>query len=389
MNADITFAAIARNNASCIAACLQSVSHLVDQMVIVDTGSDDDTVEIAEALGACVIRSQWDDDFAAARNKYLAAARCSWILSLDSDEALHPCQRENLSPLLSQSSTAFAFKIMSYFPIALFGNGLSPEQWGGEVVPGVGCTTSSTVRLFPNLKELRYCYPVHESLGPSLRRAGVKVENSPLPIHHFGYISSETANRSKAAMYRMLGEKKVRQFPNYFLAHLEMGKILAAEKCWQEAEKFFRTAVRLNPAHAESRYELARSVLQQGRTAACEEILHKALRRFPRKIDLIYLLGLTRLRQSRAREAVECFSSVLISNPEHSSTWLHLVDAYSQLDQPETAEELVLQCLEPLAQDEGLQLSGINDPASGSGWKALVREYARVHTELKHRKQVP
>jgi glycosyltransferase involved in cell wall biosynthesis len=378
---DITFAAIVRDGAESIAACLQSVRHIADEMIVVDTGSRDGTAELAEKLGAHVIRSAWQQDFAAARNKYLAAARCSWILSLDCDEVLHPCTREDLQPFLLKSSTAWLFRVNNYFPIALFGNGLSPEQWSGEVVPGIGCTTSSTVRLFPNHREVRYCYPIHESLGPSLKNARLKVEPCPLPIHHFGYLKGESANRSKAAAYKILGEKKIREFPDYFLGHLEMGKILAAEKDWNRAETFLRTAVRLNPAYSESHYELARSVLKQGRLVECERILTKAIRRFPQKLDLYYLLGQAQLLQGQAQKAVECFTSVLIAKPEHCSTWFHLVDAYSELNQPETCENLLQMCLP--AQET---LSSFADHNDGD-WKSLVHQYAKLKTELTHRKQ--
>ncbi len=82
---------IARNEARCIQRCLASVAGLVDQIVVLDTGSTDDTVALARAAGAEVGHFTWVDDFSAARNASLALSRCDWNLVLDADEVL---QRE-------------------------------------------------------------------------------------------------------------------------------------------------------------------------------------------------------------------------------------------------------------------------------------------------------
>ncbi|MBM3334149.1 glycosyltransferase family 2 protein, partial [Candidatus Sumerlaeota bacterium] len=81
---------IARDEADRIADCLRSVQGLVDEIVVVDTGSSDPTPAIARDLGARVIAMPWGDDFAAARNCSLEHATGEWILVLDADEKLYP-----------------------------------------------------------------------------------------------------------------------------------------------------------------------------------------------------------------------------------------------------------------------------------------------------------
>ena len=83
---------IVRNEAQCLPACLQSVAGDVDDLIVVDTGSVDETVSVVERFGARVIRHAWTDDFAAARNVSLAHAQTDWIFVLDADERL---AREN------------------------------------------------------------------------------------------------------------------------------------------------------------------------------------------------------------------------------------------------------------------------------------------------------
>ena len=82
----ISLAVIARDEEARIGRCLASVRGLVEEIVVLDTGSVDDTVRVAESYGATVHRFTWTDDFAAARNAALAHTRHPWRLMLDADE---------------------------------------------------------------------------------------------------------------------------------------------------------------------------------------------------------------------------------------------------------------------------------------------------------------
>jgi glycosyltransferase involved in cell wall biosynthesis len=84
----LSAALIVRDEQAALPACLASLRGIVDEVVVCDTGSTDATVEIAAAMGARVIHTSWDDDFAAARNTVLAATRGTWVLSIDADEQL-------------------------------------------------------------------------------------------------------------------------------------------------------------------------------------------------------------------------------------------------------------------------------------------------------------
>lgn len=84
----VTACLIVRDEASRLAGCLASVRPFVDEIVVLDTGSVDDTVAIAEAGGARVLQAPWRDDFALARNLALAACTGEWVLSLDADETV-------------------------------------------------------------------------------------------------------------------------------------------------------------------------------------------------------------------------------------------------------------------------------------------------------------
>jgi glycosyltransferase involved in cell wall biosynthesis len=106
---------ITKNAASLLPACLASVSGIVDQIVLADTGSTDDTIAVASKLGAQVISIPWNDDFAAAHNLALASIHADWILVLDADEQLDTRATYQIPPLLAASKIdAYQVTIRNY-----------------------------------------------------------------------------------------------------------------------------------------------------------------------------------------------------------------------------------------------------------------------------------
>src|ERR1035438_9757392 len=82
----LSLAMIVKNEARCLARCLQSIRGIADEIIVADTGSTDDTIKIASQSGAKVTHCDWTNDFAAARNSALAQVGGDWILVLDADE---------------------------------------------------------------------------------------------------------------------------------------------------------------------------------------------------------------------------------------------------------------------------------------------------------------
>src|SRR5579872_6435720 len=104
--ADVGLSMIVRDEAQTLRRCLESVRGVVRQIVIADTGSKDDSPQIAREFGAQVIEIPWEDDFAKARNRALAPLSCEWVLSLDADEMLDPSAKAAVSSLTGDSTVA-------------------------------------------------------------------------------------------------------------------------------------------------------------------------------------------------------------------------------------------------------------------------------------------
>ncbi|HWD18472.1 MAG TPA: glycosyltransferase, partial [Verrucomicrobiae bacterium] len=141
---------IVKNEEAFLDACLASVRGLADQIVVVDTGSTDRTIEIARAHGAEVHAFAWCDDFSAARNAALERATGDWILSLDADEELLPAHRETLRREMANPD-ALAYRL----PIINQGR----EDEGCSYVP----------RLFRNAPGLFFLGRVHEQAFSSIQ----------------------------------------------------------------------------------------------------------------------------------------------------------------------------------------------------------------------------
>ena len=102
----IALSMIVKNAAGDLSECLESVAGIVDEIVVADSGSSDESIEIARKRGAKTLSIPWENDYAKARNLSLAQVTSDWVLMLDADERLDPDARHKLPPLLANRSVA-------------------------------------------------------------------------------------------------------------------------------------------------------------------------------------------------------------------------------------------------------------------------------------------
>ncbi|MHB9007602.1 MAG: glycosyltransferase family 2 protein [Limisphaerales bacterium] len=190
---------IVRNEERFLAQCLASVKALAPQIVVVDTGSTDRTIEIARELGAEVHSSAWNDDFSAARNAALEHATGDWILMLDADEELSGEGRDLLRKML-RHDTVLAWRL----PIVDAGR----EHEGCSYVP----------RLFRNAPGVHFVGRIHEQAFGSLeaRRTEWGLDNrlGQAKLIHHGYTTEITADRRKIERNLRLLERAVQDSPD-------------------------------------------------------------------------------------------------------------------------------------------------------------------------------
>jgi hypothetical protein len=168
---------IVRNEESNLSSCLRAIDGLFDEIIIVDTGSTDRTVEIARSFGARISDFPWVDDFAAARNAAVARATCDYAFWLDADDVIDPSEREKLEALLRSLCSRPMLGAGLMTPPLELTAGLPPPgklpTWGRPSVPPVPrsgdlATTQKLLRLSDRL--FRWWHRL-EARGESVRRA--------------------------------------------------------------------------------------------------------------------------------------------------------------------------------------------------------------------------
>ena len=171
-NCRLSLSSIVKNEAATLAQCLASVRDLVDEIVVVDTGSNDHSKDIALRRGARVFDLPWPDSFAAARNESIRHATGKWLLWLDADEYFDEANREKLRQLVAELNDDNTAYVMQQRSAASNGS----------------ATLVGQVRLFRNHPDIRWDYRVHEQILPSLRKGGHAVRFTDVVIEYTGYL---------------------------------------------------------------------------------------------------------------------------------------------------------------------------------------------------------
>jgi len=178
----ITLCMIVKNEEKYLRGCLESVKGVVDEIVVVDTGSTDKTVEIAKEYGAKIYFFEWSKDFSAARNFALEKCTHEWILYLDADERLMPQSREEVKKIGKQKNNCAYYCFIT-----------NNEEANNQ------STLMAYVRYFPNKKDIRFTGKVHEQIIPALIRKKIRLNKSDIQIDHLGYDITIDDLKQKAA----------------------------------------------------------------------------------------------------------------------------------------------------------------------------------------------
>jgi glycosyltransferase involved in cell wall biosynthesis len=197
----LSLCAIAKNESISLPNCLKSVQNVVDEIIVLDTGSTDKTPEIAQEFGAKVYHFQWCNDFSAARNEALKYVQGDWVLVLDADEVL----KSEIVPQLKQ---------VIQQPNLLVVN-LIREEIGAKQAP-----YSLVSRLFRKQKEVYFSRPYHAMIDDSVslllqKEPQWQIANlSDVAILHYGYAPGAIASRNKFQTAKTTMEGYLKQHPN-------------------------------------------------------------------------------------------------------------------------------------------------------------------------------
>ena len=244
---------IVRDEAAFLPGCLDSITGVVDEIVIVDTGSRDDTVDLARAAGAAVTHRAWDDDFAAARNAALDQARGDWVLYIDADERLSGAG-ELRARLAASHAVAGRVRFRTSRHL----------------------TRYREYRLFRNRPDIRFRGAIHETMVPDILRIaaaeGAPLEDMPADIDHLGYDGDQAPKheRNLPLLERQVVEDPDRVYLWFHLGVVQegLGDAAAAEAAWARGVEIARRSGGREPFGVLVLARLALYRLHKGRPAA-------------------------------------------------------------------------------------------------------------------------
>jgi tetratricopeptide (TPR) repeat protein len=226
----LSAAIIVRDEASYLRDCLASISDICDEIVVVDTGSTDGSVAVAESFGATIGVHPWNNDFAAARNAALDLATGVWILYIDADERIQPVDPALVRRELSEAADTIALRVW-------FRN-------------RVGWSPYREFRVWRHRSDIRFVGRIHETMVPNIDRIsrgeGLAIRHSEtIRIDHLGYEGDLTAKHRRNLP--ML-EQRVTEHPTrcYLWNHLgnvrsQLGDPLGAINAWERGLNLVRT----------------------------------------------------------------------------------------------------------------------------------------------------
>ncbi len=298
MNNLLTLAMIVKNEEQFLPQCLASVQNAVDDMVIVDTGSTDRTIEIAQSFGARVIQIDWPNDFAQARNVGLGAVKTPWVLVMDADEELVADDMPVLeNAIKAPTADAYNVRIVSVMERA------------------EDISESYVTRIFRSHPAIRFEGAIHEQVFYALSRAHQNLVSLNLRLIHKGYLSSVFVARNKADRNLRLLEQHVEKNPQDGYMLWQLSQSYDGASRYEEALQAIQRALKVlsddNPIRVLALNSYARILFHSGKPKKALRSLDQSLGFHPTYTDFRYLEGTILMELKQWAEAHKAFEDCL------------------------------------------------------------------------------
>ena len=352
---------IVRDEARCIERCLASARPWVDEMVVLDTGSVDATVALAQRAGARVTRFPWVHDFAAARNAALALTDAPWCLVLDADEwiaaggATLRGLRDTPADFIGQISVA------SEFDLAACG-GTADRAGAAGASPEVAHAPSWLARVLPH--GVRYAGRIHEQPVSTLPRRRLDVS-----VGHDGYRDAQRGAkhaRNEALLTLALAEQ-----PDDAYLRYQLGKDLEVRGQFQAAAPHYLQALAATAPAASWRHDLVlRALFTLKKLAAFEAAVNLAqaeMAHWSMSPDFFFTLG--DLLLDWAASAPQRAGELL---PMVEASWLRAIEIG---EAPQLQDSVRGRGSFLAAHNLAVLYAGLGDTAQAAQWRARALEF--------------
>lgn len=301
--AGISLCMIVRDEERFLAQCLRSAVDVVDEIIVVDTGSTDRTVEIARSFGASVLHRAWRDDFSWARNASIEGATKRWIFFLDADEELLATSK----PAFGRIRNAPAFQT---------GIWVRCRNLSDDYV-GTGEMSHALIRLFPNNPDIRFKGLIHEFPTIGGRPSGLDARIAPIEILHHGYVKEVVRGRDKAARNLAIIKSACEREPNEGYHHFNLGTTYFLMGEFEAARDAFERMIELVGSEKRGFFSNGLAILAEdytdklGDPGKGEAVARRALEVAPHYANAHFQLGKALVAQGRLAEARDAYGAAI------------------------------------------------------------------------------
>lgn len=301
----VSLCMIVKNEEESLPRCLNSVRDFVDEMIIVDTGSTDKTVEIAKCFGAKTYYFAWNDNFSDARNYSLSKATKDWILIMDADDEF---EREDKWKLLNitenkiAGTNAYCGRTICY---------------SGEVPDNNSIIMNMNIRLIKNHRGYKFEGSIHEQivLTPEELKNPYAMVAVDIRFYHYGYLISVIAAKDKHKRNITLIEKELKAKPQNPFMLFNMGNEYYAMHDYKKALDYYMQSYQFfDPKPGFSSMLLIRIIMCHEAMGTGNEIfkyVKLGLQHYPHFTDFEFLKGDELLRQKKILQAISAYKKCL------------------------------------------------------------------------------
>ncbi len=291
---------IVRDEEQNLARCLESVRGVVDEIIVVDTGSLDATREIARSFGADVHEMVWPNDFSVARNVSIERATGDVVLVLAADEEVDAGSREAMRTAVD-TTTAQGLRVRV--------RNLMPP---GEVS---AFQDDFQTRLFTRRPGVLYEGAIHEQIVPSIERTGGTIESADVTIVHHGYRSDAVqGGQSRARRNLAMLKAEVERTPENALLHFHLGSTQQALGDRSSAKNSLERAAELDRGtlpkvtRVDLSVRLAQLSLAEGNDERAAAHARDCLAHDSGNVIALHVLGVSLASRGKLDEAVSAFT---------------------------------------------------------------------------------
>lgn len=383
----LSLAMIVKDEAETLGHCLASVRDLVDQIVVLDTGSGDGTPDLARALGAEVHAFPWGDDFSAARNAGLARCTGDWVLVLDADEAVDALDHRLIRAALAEGTyPAFRLTLRNYF---LSGDqvtaGVAVQSTTGPYQEGRGFPFHADhlgLRLFQRMEGLAFVGTLHELLDPWFEARGLPIGTLGAVIHHYGKTFPQREAR-KRGYYLHLARAEAQARPDDLQVQFNLLQQESMAGHWEEVRRIGRRCLDGHP-EVPSFVLLATAVALQNLEdpAGALPLLDRILAHEPGNAPALVRKGVSQALLGRPAEARDSFQGAIARQPSFILSYQNLAELELTLGNLPQALAAVHQGLDaspsdPRLLDLHVQLTASRGDLDGAS--AAARQALSIH----------